>query len=156
LGVHLGQRVRVTDRSGHKRAATLVQFRNDSLHLTSFAIPLSSVARIQPSAGRNRLAGAGRGAVIGGLASGVILGILYASTASYPTDSARNPAEGLFYGMLLGAPLGVLPGAVVGGVVGAEQWERGVSFSPRPQRTATGVQVGFSFPVRQRGQSPPR
>ena len=158
LPVKPGDRVRVTHNCV-ARARGSLRCRKDtgSFHgvsrdtlalLGGFGTPINSITKLEVSRGRK--SNAVKGALLGGIPTGLIIGGLVAALCASPDIGCSN-GLGL---VAAGFGVGFVGGAFIGGVIGAlsttDRWEEvpldqlRVSFVPqRDGRFRLGLSVGF-------------
>ena len=124
-------RVRITapQLSGSRITGKVTHVAADTLYIAPnrnrlVAVPIAAITAAEVSRGKRRWVGAMKGAGIGSLAGGAVLGTLI-WTGDPDCDyclPGREPGAALA-GAIIGAVFAAPTGAVVGAIIGSERWE---------------------------------
>lgn len=145
-----GTRVRVFAPDAFRKpvAGQVTLITADTLFLTGWrgglvAVPVAAITRTDVSRGRDHWKGAFKGAGIGALAGGGLLGVMvFAGDPNCDYCLPGRNVEAAAIGAAIGAVLVAPVGAFFGGIAGSEKWEpASVRFSLAPRTDASGLAV---------------
>lgn len=113
------------------------------------AVPVAAITRTDVSRGRDHWKGAFKGAGIGALAGGGLLGVVvFAGDPNCDYCLPGRNLEAAAIGAAIGAVLVAPVGAFFGGIAGSEKWEpTSARFSLAPQPDAPGLAVRLTLRV---------
>ncbi len=144
--VKVGDRVRVTAPDINKYDGTLQAMRGDALTVDTLRIAVASVMRLDVYRGRK--SNVGKGVLLGGIPSGILLGIYGGALCA--DETWCEVAAGFALGFGVGFAGGALIGGVIGAIIKSDRWEEvpldqlRVSFAPqRDGRFSLGFNVAF-------------
>lgn len=128
---------------------------NDSVtvtreNATPVAIPLAALTSLEISRGKNRLRGAGKGALWGAGSASVLFALIPADDCAAGESGPACETLSVGESVALGAIGGAIWGVLIGALVGSEHWERAilpsqVTVAPAPR--GRGLQLGLRLPA---------
>ncbi len=127
--LHRGDTIRVESQRYFKKAVVgqLVNFQNDSLTFQvfngkQFTIPRRNIVKLEVARGKKK--NTGKGAVIGGISTGLALGLILAADVSDEQGGwfVPTPGQAFVGGLSFGGLVGSLTGAIIGRGIHSPRW----------------------------------